>query len=246
MKYLLLSIMLYSCVSDPNKKGLPLSTETLDTIENVKPVLAATPFLFETAFSGTTYHKDSAVKLYGVTIGNLKVGSGKITACDPLHVEEYGIPFTQQFPTGEFPVQLAIAQVGTEETIAFVRVKFSERPVVRWEFALQPGQEPLPVGGTKIHGYGVDAGRGILVDAAAQKQLDADSLMNMDAALYQEMNKHVHNGWRYAMYNFGNNNAAAFTTGLGDGRYASYIGFDIDGKPCRLLTDFDFFDWKRK
>lgn len=32
-------------------------------------------------------------------------------------------------------------------------------------------------------------------------------------------------------------------TGWGDGRYASYIGWDSSGRPCQLLTDFEMFDW---
>jgi hypothetical protein len=48
------------------------------------------------------------------------------------------------------------------------------------------------------------------------------------------------------MYNFGKYNLAAFTTGLGDGKYATYIGYDAAGKPCRLLSDFKLFDWKEK
>ncbi|RYY71718.1 MAG: DUF4241 domain-containing protein [Chitinophagaceae bacterium] len=246
-KYLILAVVLFSCNTTSRQKAETHSREILDSIANERPVLAATPFIFERAFSGTSYHlKDSAVKLYGVNIGNLKVSSGKIIACDPLHVEEYGIPFTQQFPVGEFPVQLAIAQVGLEEMIAFMRVKFSNKPVVKWEFALQKGQQPLPIGGSEIHGYGVDAARGIMMDVEARKHLNAEKLTSMNDTLYQEMDKHIHNGWRYALYNFGDYNLAAFTTGFGDGRYATYIGFDIEGKPCRLLTDFDFFDWKKK
>jgi hypothetical protein len=46
------------------------------------------------------------------------------------------------------------------------------------------------------------------------------------------------------MYNFGKHNLAVFTTGLGDGCYNTYIGFDAKGQPCRLLTDFAIFDWR--
>ncbi len=68
----------------------------------------------------------------------------------------------------------------------------------------------------------------------------------MDTELYKEMDKHYHKNWRYTMYNFGQHNLAAFTTGFGDGRYATYIGFDANGKPCRLLSDFGLFDWRKK
>ncbi|WP_432774035.1 DUF4241 domain-containing protein [Brevibacillus gelatini] len=34
-----------------------------------------------------------------------------------------------------------------------------------------------------------------------------------------------------------------FSSGWGDGSYASYIGYDADGQIVRLLTDFYLVDW---
>jgi len=206
------------------------------------------PVLFETAFvSGTTEKVNrSILSLYGITIGNIKIVSGRIIACDPLHIDEYGIPFTQVFPKGEFPVQLSIARLDLDERIVFARINFSEEPVAKWEFALLEGQTQIPLGGKKMHGYSVDAGVGIFIDEEAGKALDFEKVSDTDRAVFTEMDKHLHINWRYCMYNFGNYNLAAFTTGIGDGSYATYIGFDANGKPCRLLTDFDLFDWKKK
>ena len=222
------------------------TTETLDTIQAAPATPLVSPVLFEAAFiKGTTLDfRKSIFTAYGVTIGKIKITSGYITACDPLHIDEYGIPFTQLFPKGEFPVQLAIAKLGVDETIAYARINFSDEPVAKWEFALQKGQDSIPLKGKKMHGYSVDAGMGIFIDEEAKKALDKKQVMQSDGAVYKEMAKHFHNDWRYAMYNFGNHNLATFTTGLGDGYYATYIGFDAQGKPCRLLTDFDLFKWK--
>jgi hypothetical protein len=66
----------------------------------------------------------------------------------------------------------------------------------------------------------------------------------MDGAVYKEMDKHYRNHWRYTIYKFGNHNLAAFSTGEGDGYYATYIGIDAKGETCRLLTDFGLFDWR--
>lgn len=249
MKYILIAFAFISCQGIiPKAKELSIANEVLDTIQSVPAKVVATPMIFETAFIKGTKEKgkNSTIELYGITIGNLKVTSGRIIACDPLHVEEYGIPYTYVFPIGEFPVQLAIAKVEDVEMTAFSRIFFSEEPVVKWEMALQQGQAPLPLGGEKIHGYGVDGGMGVLMDEDASKVIDKDGLMNDDAPLYTEMDKHYHDTWKYAMYNVGQYNVAAFTTGFGDGRYASYIGFDANGKPCRLLTDFGLFVWRNK
>ncbi|MGI8582965.1 MAG: DUF4241 domain-containing protein [Chitinophagaceae bacterium] len=249
MKYLLIAFTLFACNTVAKKNvARKISTEVLDTIKSVPASMVATPVLFETAFiKGTTQKGNiTPINLYGVTIGKIKVVSGHIIACDPLHIDEYGIPFTQVFPTGEFPVQFSIAKTGEADLIAFVRINFSEEPVERWELALLKGQEPLPVGGEEIHGYGVDGGVGIFMDKEVIKVLDLDALTDMDTELYKEMDKHYHNTWRYTLYNFGTYNLACFTTGLGDGRYASYVGYDATGKPCRLLSDFGLFDWRKK
>jgi hypothetical protein len=88
------------------------------------------------------------------------------------------------------------------------------------------------------------------MDAEAIKALDQGQLTQIEEGVYKdirkEMENHYHYDWKYTMFNFRQHNLAAFSTGVGDGRYASYIGFDAKGKPCRLVTDFALFDWKRK
>lgn len=245
MKYLLIVLTFISCNNIHRNDSLTISTERLDTIRSRPVNLAARPVLFEAAFiKGTTHRvKDASIYLYGVTIGKIKITSGRIVACDPGHIDEYGIPFTRDFPKGEFPVQLAIAKVENEEAIAFARINFSDEPVARWEFALQEGQKQIPLGKEDIHGYSVDLGIGMFSDQEASKAIDKSNLTDLDADLYKEMEKHSHYKWRYAIYNFGQHNMAVFTSGLGDGYYATYVGLDAQGKPCRLLTDFTFFDW---
>jgi hypothetical protein len=250
--YVLIAFTFFACNFGKQKDHSKLSNEVLDTIKTAPPRVVATPALFETAFIKGTIEKGKTanVNFFGVTIGTLKVASGKIIACDPLHIDEYGKVYTQAFPTGEFPVQLAIAEVAGEGTVAFARINFSDEPVARWELALLEGQKPLPVGDEDIHGYGVDAGIGIFMDQEAIKGLSQDQLLDMQEGIYQdlkkEMDKHYHNDWKYTMFNFRQQNMAAFTTGIGDGRYASYIGYDASGKPCRLVTDFGLFDWRKK
>jgi hypothetical protein len=249
MKYLFIAFVFFSCAQNSNDKaGRKYSTEQLDTIQTAPLVIAAVPALFETAFIKGTKQKikRSELELYGITIGNLKVVSGRIVACDPLHIEEYGKPYTQVFPTGDFPVQLSIARWQETESIAFARIKFSNEPVARWAFALQEGQEPMPITGSEMHGFSVDAGVGIFLDEAASKALDKSKVADMDREMFKEMEKHFHNTWRYTMYQFGNHNLAAFSTGVGDGFFGTYIGYDAKGVPCRLLSDFNLFDWRSK
>lgn len=245
-KLILIIVVLLSCNTADKKKTVPLPTETLDTIKSRPATLNAKPVLFEAAFISGTQQKvnDLTYSLYGINIGNIKVASGRLIACDPMHIEEYGKPFTQVFPTGEFPIQLSIARLDDEEEIAFARIKFTDEPVASWQFALLEGQEQLPLGQKKRHGYSVDAGIGIFIDAAANKVLTRSEVENSDGEVYKAMEKHNHHTWRYALYNFGAHNLAAFTSGFGDGYYSTYIGFDANGKPARLLTDFGVCEWR--
>ena len=230
-----------------NSNDPEISREPLDTIQSSTNEIVAVPVLFETAFIKEAKQPANVSKmsLYGVTIGTLNIVSGRIIACDPMHIDEYGKPFTQLFPTGEFPVQLSIAKFDEEELIAFARIKFSDSPVVKWRFALLEGQSHLPLGKEKRHGYSVDASVGIFIDNEAYQALDyKSSVYDSDGTVYKEMDKHYRNDWRFAIYQFGNHNLAAFTTGEGDGYYSTYVGYDAHGNPCRLLTDFTVVDWK--
>jgi hypothetical protein len=246
MKYILIALIFMACNNAPmNRDHQKTSSAPLDTLQAIPPIILATPHIFETAFikGASQKHNNSSIPLYGISAGNIKVLSGRIIACDPMHIEEYGKPFTQEFPKGEFPVELSIAKFEDVEEIAFARINFSNEPVERWAFALQEGKEQIPLGSKELHGYSVDAGVGAFIDLAAFQALDLKTVENSDGALYTEMDKNYRHDWRFAIYNFGNYNLAAFTSGKGDGYYATYIGFDKQGRPCRLLTDFRLFDW---
>ena len=247
MKYFLIAITVFGCNNFSPNNQVPISNESLDTIKVTPSSTNAAPVLFETAFiHGTSIKSKSAtMNLYGITIGKIKIVSGRIVICDPLHSDEYGIPFNQLFPIGEFPVQLSIAKVDNEETIAFARINFSDEPVEKWKLALQEGQEDLPVGGEEMHGYSVDGGVAVVIDDEANKLILKEKPALLDPDLFKEMEKHYHQNWKYSMLNFNKYNMAAFSTGFGDGFFASYIGFDAKGNPCRLLTDLNVVNWKK-
>lgn len=256
MRYILFALTFFSisfssCINKP--KDRPATTTNapltpLDTIQSA-PAVSAKPALLETAFIKGTQGKikNLTFNLYGITLGNIKIPSGYIVACDPFLVTEYGQPYTQLFPTGEFPAQLSIANLpGKGETIAFARIKFSDEPVAKWEYALLKGEKPAPVGSNDELGYVVDAGLGIFVDKKTLDSLDRKEVANMGHDVYKQVNKKYRNGWSADIYTLGQDNLAAFTSGFGDGRYSTYIGFDANGKVCRLVTDFDLFNWKQK
>jgi len=229
----------------------PIVPDTVLYYSNVPAYkVQAFPSIFETAyFKGTNMIEDSTrIDFYAVDIGTIRIESGKIIAGDPIVVRDLRA-FVQKFPKGKFPVQLAIAKFNTDERVAYSRICFSQAPVVRWEFALDSGQKQMPIGGKEIYGYGVDGGIGLFIDARANQAFS--ELSSKDAYLWEkvftrDMRRHYRNTWEYSLYEFDGHNLATFSTGMGDGHYATYVGYDASGRPCRLLTDFALIDWWKK
>ena len=207
----------------------------------------ALPALFETAFFTLSSFKQDTMTFYfaAIDIGDLNCETGRLIACDPIVMQDVR-PFVQQFPVGRFPVQLSIATYKQEERVAFSRICFSGEQVARWEFALHSGQQQKSIFDSTFYSYGVDGGIGIFIDSLANNafaMLQKEDVYLWDRAFAGEMSKHDHLSWQYALYNFQGHNLATFSTGWGDGHYATYVGYDKNGKICRLLTDFGLFDW---
>jgi hypothetical protein len=218
-----------------------------DKPDTVKPVIItslnnkAYPAIFEAAFSNGTKatQGDITYAFYKLDIGKIKIESGKLIACDPVVMFDAS-PFTQNFPIGDFPVQLAIATTHNDERVAFSRIVFSNEPISKWEFALKNGQKPIPLKDTSFYCYGVDAGTGIFIDSIA------NTIFNKkDNSAWQDafVRKAEQNGYRGYIYDFDGHNLATFSTGYGDGCYATYIGFDDHGEVCQVLTDFGLIAW---
>ena len=79
------------------------------------------PKHLETAFDeGFTYKDESnnIYKLYSHIIGDIIIKDGYIIACDPF-LYNNDQPFSTKFPTGNFPIELAVAQIDDDERVAF-------------------------------------------------------------------------------------------------------------------------------
>ncbi len=198
------------------------------------------PFIFETAFVDTAinYQESNEYELKKLDIGMINIESGRIIACDPI-VMNNRPAFTHTFPIGEFPVQLAIKKTNNDIRVAFSRILFSYNDVTKWEFALIPGQKKVDILDSVFYCFSVDAGLALFIDEQANIKF----------------NKKGHSKWKKVfvdiamqrnfgyIYHFGKHNLAFFPSGYGDGCYATYIGFDENGKICRLLIDFSLIEW---
>ena len=199
---------------------------------------------FTNGYAATDSDKDKFV-FSTVNIGKLNVKEGKIYACDPisLYIEDV---FTTEFPKGQFPVELAIATINNDdERTGFARIKFAETKPVKWEYALCEGQDVAELEADEIFGYGVDSGTGSFMDESGYREYD--DLYKVDVGLNtitEAMELSYKDTRSWLLWERNGNNVALFTTGYGDGLYASYIGYDSAGNICRLVTDFGLLDWE--
>lgn len=240
---IVLLLVLVSCV---NKQPQYLILEQTDSKpDTAKPVIISSykslsfPPIFETAFHDSTKvsEGDMLFTFYKYDVGKIIIESGKIIACDPIVMHD-ALPFSLVFPKGEFPVHLAMAKTSDDERVAFSRIVFSEIPVFKWQVALQNGQQPISLKDSSIYCYGVDAGTGLFIDSIANKFFN-----QYDRWEEVFVKKAEKNGYRGFIQNFGEHNLATFSTGYGDGCYATFIGLDEKGNPCQLLTDFGLVGW---
>jgi hypothetical protein len=199
------------------------------------------PKFLESAFSKdftfTDYEKQQ-FDFYVHDMGKLAITEGKIIACDP-YIYDADPAFAATFPIGEFPVQLAIAKVKDDERVAMARINFSaQQTPVKWEMAIIPGQDLFTLKKGEIFGYPVDAGTAAFMNEASAPLLAAVINEDYGAALADEMEASYKNTWSWLMKKLDDHTIAVFSSGWGDGFYASYIGTDANGNICRLVTDF--------
>ncbi len=205
-------------------------------------------------------HLDNIKKLFRKTFiehpliesfeaGKIHLPSGKLVACDPLITNDM-LPFEISFPKGDFPI--FVHKERESNCIAYVEIQFSEKAASEWKMATTKGQNIKDLNAEEIFGYPVESGMGCYMDEKTQEQLNlleqklfrrkADDFMG----IYEEFfHDHFfdHNG-AIDQYAFLQPNAefpgniSAFETGYGEGFYASYIGFDQEQKPVKMVTEF--------
>lgn len=211
-------------------------------------VIRADPLVMEGAFRPgfTTVipDRDGPVSFRVVELGRLKITSGRIVACDPL-VRFDTSAFTVTVPPGDYPVRLAYAVLAEDHyRVALARVDFSSAHAVRWEMALTPGQSLGTLKKSEVFTYGVDSGTGAFADAEAFAWADAhsDGEAPSDAWIAageaEGAARAIPHGFLALVEAGPKNNIAIFSSGWGDGGYASWIGYDAEGRVVALVTDF--------
>ncbi len=173
------------------------------------------------------------------SLGDLSLPTGQLVASDPFVCPEQEA-FTQSLLPGTYPVTLSIAQIDDDQRLAFAILRVEAGAPVTWEMLTVGEQDPDELSEDEFFGYPVDAGTGCFMDRSVGKSLTAamDADNDFCDTLFVEMEKTYRNTWSWLNHPLGAANLIAFSTGYGDGRYATYAGLDVAGKIVVIVTDF--------
>jgi hypothetical protein len=180
-------------------------------------------------------------------IGDLHISSGEVIACDPFTSPDVE-PFTVVVTPGTYPLILSVANYEDEDQrVAGAMLRISNEKAMAWQMALQTGQGLEELEADEIFGHDVDSGTSCMMDADAAQSLmekmEADE--SYFETIIREMDKTYVDTWSWANISMNEEtkaNMIAFSSGMGDGLYASYFGFDASGNVVSLITDFALFD----
>lgn len=176
-------------------------------------------------------------------IGSLRLPSGRVVAADAI-VEAALPPFARRVVPGRYPVRLAIAHIGAarDQRVALAWVAFAQAPVARWEPARLEGR-PASEDPAEGSAYGVDSGTGSFLSPEAAAPFTALVLNGFDERVSAPMEATYADTRNWAVVEVGEGlDVALFSSGYGDGAYASYWGLDEAGAPVLLVTDFGLLD----
>ena len=175
-------------------------------------------------------------------IGRVRLPSGRVVAADPF-VDPDLPPFTRRVTPGAYPVRLAIAHYpkDRDQRVAAAWLLFRDAPVASWEPAQVEGHSSRR--GEEPSAYGVDSATGAFLSPEAA----ASFVRQEDTARFDAMSELMEATyvptWSWALVQVDEGlDLAAFSSGFGDGAYASYWGLDAAGVPVVLLTDFGLLE----
>ncbi|MCT2564695.1 DUF4241 domain-containing protein [Chryseobacterium herbae] len=182
-------------------------------------------------------------------VGKLYLSSGKLVACDPLITNDMQA-FTTEFPKGDFSVLLHKER--ESNCVAYAEVIFSTAEIAEWKMAVTAGQDVKDLGEEEIFGYPVESGMGCLMDVDTQSSLNEleKRLYHSKGADFMGIYEEFFHEYffdekgaidQYAFLKPADEHPGtifAFETGYGEGFYASYIAYDKDQKPVKIITEF--------
>ena len=96
---------------------------------------------------GARFESDGiAYAIERLPVGTVTVPTGEITVCDPLTYSAGAEPFTVPIAPGTYPLIAWVALISQDgsapqQRTAALQLTVNDQPAVRWEMALNPGQD---------------------------------------------------------------------------------------------------------
>jgi hypothetical protein len=185
-------------------------------------------------------------------VGSLTLTSGALLPWDLLMIPDDRYRLKRTIAPGKYPVVLSVASFvpDGDTRIAAARLQINDAIPVRWEPAFVALADP---DGSDCFSYGVDSGTGSFMDTDVARTLA--SLDWEDPNAFEQFCNHVvaemeNNsvganytaGWANIVVNRESGaNVVTFSSGWGDGGYASFWGFDDSDQVACVVTDFALF-----
>lgn len=178
--------------------------------------------------------------------GSLLLPTGRIVACDPSVISGEEEAFVRTVPPGSHPVSLVLAADAEQTRVAAAIVRFSDASPVSWERARTVEDDDL-----EMTGYGVDSATGCFLDSSALAIVatELEPTGQWDQLIEEALEVAPDDEWFSANVPVSQSpptNAIAFSSGFGDGLYASWFGLDASGNAVCLLTDFEVVEMDAK
>ena len=174
--------------------------------------------------------------------GSLLLPTGRIVACDPSVISGEEEAFVRTVPPGSYPVSLVLAADAEQTRVAAAILRFNDASPVSWERARTVEDDDL-----EMTGYGVDSATGCFLDSSALSIVatELEPTGQWEQRIEQALEVAPDDDWfsaNIAVSQSPPTNAIAFSSGFGDGLYASWFGLDAAGNAVCLLTDFEVVD----
>ena len=208
--------------------------------------MAYAPALSRLLTAGARYASDHAeYVIEPYLIGEVTLPTGHVVGCDPLISSGDPLPFTVEVPPGNYPLRAWVAVLyrdGAEwqRRVAALQLVIRDDPAVRWRAALLAGQDLLAPGEDEFFGYGVDAGTGALADVAALRALASWDFERLDDVFIpaQVPDRPVPGVVGAVTDEATGANMIVVSSGWGDGRYPTFVGYSPGGDVSSFVTDF--------
>lgn len=209
--------------------------------------------VFQAGYKISDSTEEDVVIFTPYDVGDLILTSGKLIAADAL-VRMAEVPFDFNLKPGRYPVTLSIANYISRksERVAYAMLSLSEKTPIRWEKATYLHEEGDSISPSEyeFYGYSVDSGTGSFMDAEVEQiLLDTEFVEPKEDAWWYRLDELLDQSsrrtWSWANMCIDEKSQAniiAFSSGLGDGTYPSYFGYDEKNEVSKIVTDFLLFD----